>query len=134
MINFRRKPLTIVMYHYVRDLKRSRYPEIKGLSNDEFSEQISYIQRYYEVISGKQLIDAIVLGKDLPSNPLLLTFDDGYIDHFTEVFPVLDREKISGCFFPPAKCILGNDTLDVNKIHFILAIRILSSQVLQSLL
>jgi len=33
----------------------------------------------------------------------------------------VDKEKISGCFFPPAKCILTNSVLDVNKIHFILA-------------
>jgi len=32
--------LTIVMYHYVRELKHSRYPEIKGLAIDDFKEQI----------------------------------------------------------------------------------------------
>jgi hypothetical protein len=31
------------------------------------------------------------------------------------------KENLSGCFFPPAKCILENKVLDVNKIHFILA-------------
>ena len=32
--------LTIVMYHYVRDLKNSRYPDIKGLDVSLFKEQI----------------------------------------------------------------------------------------------
>lgn len=66
-------------------------------------------------------MDAIASGSELPPQSFLLTFDDAYIDHFTEVFPVLDKEKLSGCFFPPAKCILENRVLDVNKIHFILA-------------
>ncbi len=113
--------LTIVMYHYVRELKHSRYPEIKGLTVDGFKEQIAYIKKHYTVISGTELMDAIVEGATLPPRPLLLTFDDGYIDHFTEVFPVLDREKLPGLFFPPAKCILEHKVLDVNKIHFVLA-------------
>ena len=109
------------MYHYVRDIRLSRYPEIKGLAKDDFREQISYILKHYTVISGTQLMDAIVEGATLPPRPLMLTFDDGYIDHFTEVFPVLDREKLPGLFFPPAKCILEQKVLDVNKIHFVLA-------------
>lgn len=113
--------LTIVMYHYVRNLRYSRYPEIKGLSKDDFEEQIQYIKKHYNVISGPELMDAIVGGYPLPPRPIILTFDDGYIDHFTEVFPIIDRENITGCFFPPAKCILEHKVLDVNKIHFVLA-------------
>ena len=109
------------MYHYVRELKHSRYPEIKGLTIDDFKEQIAYVKKYYNPISAYDLMDAVESGSDLPPQPLLLTFDDAYIDHFTEVFPVLDKEKLSGCFFPPAKCILENLVLNVNKIHFILA-------------
>jgi peptidoglycan/xylan/chitin deacetylase (PgdA/CDA1 family) len=113
--------LTIVMYHYVRELKHSRYPAIKGLVIDHFKEQIAYQKKYYNPISAYDLMDAIESGSELPPKPLLLTFDDAYIDHFTNVFPVLDKEKLSGCFFPPAKCIVENRVLDVNKIHFILA-------------
>ncbi len=113
--------LTIVMYHYVRDLRYSRYPEIKGLSKDDFEQQIQYIKEHHNVISGQELMNSIVKGVSLPPRPLMLTFDDGYIDHFTEVFPILDRENLPGCFFPPAKCILEHEVLDVNKIHFVLA-------------
>ena len=31
--------LTIVMYHYVRDLAGSRYPEIKGRTIEEFESE-----------------------------------------------------------------------------------------------
>lgn len=113
--------LSIVMYHYVRQLKRSRYPEIKGLDSELFKGQIAYIKKHYNPVTAYDVMDAVVTGAKLPPRALLLTFDDAYIDHFTEVFPVLDKEGISGCFFPPAKCILENRLLDVNKIHFILA-------------
>lgn len=113
--------LTIVMYHYVRELTHSRYPEIKGLEIESFKDQISYIKEYYNPISAYDLMDAVEFGAALPPQPILLTFDDAYIDHFAVVFPILNRENISGCFFPSAKCILESCVLDVNKIHFILA-------------
>lgn len=52
---------------------------------------------------------------------MLLTFDDGYIDHYTNVFPILKEHKIQGSFFMPGRTIAENTLLDVNKIHFILA-------------
>ena len=113
--------LTIVMYHYVRQLKNSLFPEINGLETELFKEQVAFIKKYYNVISAYELMDAIQFGSSLPPNAILLSFDDGFIDHFTQVFPVLDKEKIPGCFFPSAKPIVENKVLDVNKIHFIIA-------------
>jgi peptidoglycan/xylan/chitin deacetylase (PgdA/CDA1 family) len=113
--------LTVVMYHYVRRLAESRYPEIKGLDRESFIQQLEYIRRFYTPVTGQQVIDAVRGAVQLPTNAILLTFDDGYLDHFMTVFPILMREKISGVFFPPARCILENRVLDVNKIHYILA-------------
>ena len=115
--------LSIITYHYVREIRHSRFPDIKGLETEKFREQIAYIKKHYNVISGDELLAAAEANslETLPPSALLLTFDDGYLDHFTQVFPTLSREKVSGCFFPPAKCILENQILDVNKIHFILA-------------
>jgi peptidoglycan/xylan/chitin deacetylase (PgdA/CDA1 family) len=115
------KLVTIVMYHYVRELKYSRYPKIKGLDTSLFKEQISYINKNYNVISAYELMHAVESNYNLPERSLLLTFDDAYIDHFTDVFPVLDKYKLPAAFFPPAKCILEHQVLDVNKIHFILS-------------
>jgi peptidoglycan/xylan/chitin deacetylase (PgdA/CDA1 family) len=113
--------ITIIMYHYVRELEHSRFPEIKGLSTEQFEEQIAYLTKHYHIISGHDLLNTLRSEVALPPRAALLTFDDGYSDHFTQVFPILHRVGVSGCFFPPAKCILENRVLDVNKIHFILA-------------
>lgn len=113
--------VTIVMYHYVRDLKNSRYSEIKGLDVSLFKEQINYFKKYYNVITMEALIEAIKKNTSLPPKSLLLTFDDGYIDHYTCVFPILVDNGIQGSFYPPVKAITDQKVLDVNKIHFILA-------------
>jgi peptidoglycan/xylan/chitin deacetylase (PgdA/CDA1 family) len=116
------RPITIVMYHYVRDLERSRFPAIKGLSVERFCRQLDYIQTCYTPITVEDMLEALSFPeKDLPPNPILLTFDDGYSDHFASVFPLLDERGIQGCFFPPAQAVLEHKVLDVNKIQFVLA-------------
>jgi peptidoglycan/xylan/chitin deacetylase (PgdA/CDA1 family) len=116
------RPVTIVMYHYVRDLKRSRFPAIKGLSVERFLRQLDYIQTNYTPIKVEDLLESLERrGEDLPPNPILLTFDDGYSDHFANAFPHMDARGIQGCFFPSAKAILEHTVLDVNKIQFVLA-------------
>ena len=50
--------LYIAMYHYVRDLKHSRYPEIKGLDISLFREQIKFFKENFHVVSMEQVIEA----------------------------------------------------------------------------
>jgi len=113
--------LTIVMYHYVRDLKRSRFPRIKGLEIELFRQQLQYLRRHYAPVTMEQVIAATQCAQSLPANPVLLTFDDGYADHFQFVLPVLEEMGIQGSFFPPARACLENRVLDVNKVHYVLA-------------
>ncbi len=118
----RNRKVTIVMYHYVRDLEHSRFREIKGLSLERFRRQLDYIQAHYTPITVEKLLAALrSRDQDLPTDAILLTFDDGYADHFTNVFPLLEARGIQGCFFPPAQALLEHRVLDVNKIHFVLA-------------
>jgi peptidoglycan/xylan/chitin deacetylase (PgdA/CDA1 family) len=116
-----KKKVSIIMYHYVRDLQHSRYPEIKGLNSTLFKEQIKYLKKHYYFITMEMLIDSIDNNSSLPEKSVLLTFDDGYKDHFNYVFPLLNEYKIQGSFFPSSQAITGHTVLDVNKIHFILA-------------
>ena len=53
--------------------------------------------------------------------PIIITFDDGYKDHFQYVYPLLKERGIQGSFFPPKSAIQDNQILDVNSIHYILA-------------
>lgn len=113
--------VTVVMYHYVRDLNNSRFPEIKGCDVKLFKEQVGYIKKHYNPVTVEEVIDAYENGRHLPDKAILLTFDDAYADHFTYAFPILEHEHIQGVFFPPVKAVTEHTVLDVNKVHFILA-------------
>jgi peptidoglycan/xylan/chitin deacetylase (PgdA/CDA1 family) len=119
-------------------LESSDFSAIKGLSLARFRRQLDYIQSNYIPITVEDLLEALVSpANTLPQNPILLTFDDGYSDHFTNVLPLLEAKGIRGCFFPSAQAVLEHKVLDVNKIQFVLAsvpdVADLLDQVLSSL-
>jgi len=113
--------LTIVTYHYVRPLNRSRYPAIKGLDLALFDEQLDFFQRHYHPVSMEDVVGALDGEHDLPRRAVLLTFDDGYLDHYTYVFPRLADRGFAGAFYAPSQVVLERRLLDVNRIHYILA-------------
>ncbi len=110
------------MYHYVRDPEKTKYPGIKARRIKEFENQLEYIKSNYYVLSPAEFISVIKDKTKLPRNSALLTFDDGYIDHYVNVFPLLERYKLKAYFGPVVKSSLDGKVLDVNKIHFILSV------------
>ena len=114
--------LNIVMYHYVREIEGSAYPNIKGLDIAGFKRQLDYFSINFSMITAEQLLSfAIGEEKKLPLNACLLTFDDGFKDHIQYVLPELKLRNLQGSFFPPARPIIKKEILDVHAIHFILA-------------
>lgn len=115
--------LTVVMYHYIKDFKNSRFPNLKGLDIEQFREQIDFLQKNFNIITMEEVLREIKNKNyfGLPENAALLTFDDGYVDHYTNVFPILKNRGIQGSFFVSAKPLVENKVLDVNKIHYLLA-------------
>lgn len=50
--------LYIIMYHYVRDLKNSRYPNIKGLDYELFKQQIAFLKEHFTIVAMEDVIEA----------------------------------------------------------------------------
>lgn len=67
-----RKLFISIMYHYIRDLKHSRYPEIKGLDIELFRKQIDYFKANFHVVTMEQVIEAVDSKKPLPEKSVLL--------------------------------------------------------------
>jgi peptidoglycan/xylan/chitin deacetylase (PgdA/CDA1 family) len=108
------------MYHYVRDIKKSKFPNLKALDIKDFEKQISYFRDKFNILNQDSFLEIINKNKVPKKKSILLTFDDGYIDHYKYVFPTLNKNNISGIFYPPVQAIKNNKVLDVNKVHFLL--------------
>ena len=115
----RKNSVNIVAYHYIREIKKSKFPNLKGIEYNLFKKQIKFYKEKFNIISVDDLIEILNKKRKYKKPCLLLTFDDGYKDHYKYVFPLLVKEKIKGCFYPPVDILKGK-VLDVNKIHFIL--------------
>lgn len=116
-----RERVTIIMYHYVRPIAESRYPGIKGLELELFKEQLDFLQSRFKFVNCADVRNALHQGQGLSENAVLLTFDDGYADHYQYVFPQLKKRGITGFFSMPGRILAERRLLDVNKIHFLLA-------------
>ena len=113
--------MKIIMYHYIKNFSNTEFSRLKGLDLEQFKFQIKYLKSKYEILNPIDIHEIIAKKKELKSNYCWLTFDDGYIDHYQNVIPVLEENKLKASFFPPVKSTLQNTILDVNKIHLILA-------------
>ena len=113
--------LTIVMYHYVRPIRESEFPGIKGLELEGFNRQLDFLEENYSIVTTEQVIAAVTKDKKLPKHACWLTFDDGYKDHYIYVLPELIERNLSAAFFPPRVVIEEDKLLDVNALHHILS-------------
>ena len=112
--------ISIISYHYVRYVKRSKYPNLKALEFDKFKNQIQYLRTRFNILRCDDFHE-ILLTKKIPRKPsILLTFDDGYNDHFEYVYPYLKKYKLNGFFYLVLDTLTNNKVLNVNKIQFIL--------------
>lgn len=98
----RRVHVPILMYHYVSELPPNA-DDLRvnlTLSPRLFESHLQYFQaNNYTTISLQEMHDALLYGEPLPPKPVILTFDDGYLDHYTIVFPLLKQYGFTGTFF-----------------------------------
>jgi peptidoglycan/xylan/chitin deacetylase (PgdA/CDA1 family) len=111
-----------VMYHYVRDSAATPFPLIRSLEPALFARQLDWLQEHYAIVGLAALERAFASEASLPPNAALLTFDDGFVDHYDAVFPELRRRGLTGVFFVSGStCGPDPRLLAVHKTQFLLA-------------
>ena len=113
---------TIVFYHYVRDVERTPFPGIKALSVSGFAAQLDWLQSRFDVLDGLTFERAVLAGSRFDRPTALLTFDDGFVDHYEHVFPLLRSRGLGGIFFVVGSALSNPPVLaNVHKTHFLLS-------------
>ena len=106
------------MYHYVRN-NNSEYPNFKNLTIDQFRRQIDFFYNTYGFISKEDFIHSIE-NKISIKKGVILTFDDGFKDHYHNVLPILEEKKAWGFFYTPTGHYKDKKILNVHRIHHLL--------------
>jgi len=92
----------ILMYHYLSEPPpgADAYRLDLSVTPDRFAEHLDRIQTEgYTAISLYQLLANLTHGAPLPAKPVVLTFDDGYRDSYTNAFPLLKTYGMTATFF-----------------------------------
>jgi peptidoglycan/xylan/chitin deacetylase (PgdA/CDA1 family) len=101
---FSRNRLRVLAYHDIID------PNI-------FEQQLLWLKSEYNIIDVPSLKAHLLQKKKLPSNPLLITLDDGDRSVYTHGLPVLKKHQISCCLFIVTELIGTNKDFWWNTIR-----------------
>jgi len=88
----------VFMYHHMKpSLKGIKDGVTKALSvsTQTFDDQMKYlVDNGYKTIKAEDLVEAIINNKELDKKTIVLTFDDGYEDIYTEAFPIAKKYNV----------------------------------------
>lgn len=93
--------LTVLTYHRVFPFEPDSPWDIETISAtpESFRRQMEYVRRYCTTITSEQLRAWKAGRQELPPNPVIITFDDGYRDNHDVALPVLQEAGLVGEFF-----------------------------------
>jgi hypothetical protein len=91
-----RRNVPVLMYHSVSDNQQWLWGNL-SCPVSVFEDHVSaLVSSGFTSISLQDLYDHMEHGAPLPPNPVVLTFDDGYLDNWVYAFPILKRYGCKG--------------------------------------
>jgi peptidoglycan/xylan/chitin deacetylase (PgdA/CDA1 family) len=96
--------IPVLCYHNIK--KNSSKEDAYTISEDHFNEQMQFLYKNnFYTVSPDQLYQHLTFGTALPSNPIMISFDDSHEEHFSIAKPILDKYGFKGVFFLMTICI-----------------------------
>lgn len=88
----------ILMYHSISNEEQKS--NILSLDKKAFISQMEYLSGHsYKIVPLKTLVQAMRQGKKIAHNWVVLTFDDGFRDFYTNAYPVLKTRQFNAAMF-----------------------------------
>jgi peptidoglycan/xylan/chitin deacetylase (PgdA/CDA1 family) len=95
--------IPILMYHSISAASELRHPYFHTTTSpSRFAEQMQFLSdNGYSTIRLSQAMNLATQCQPKGSRPVVITFDDGFRDFYTEAFPVLERHRFTANMFLP---------------------------------
>lgn len=96
--------IPVLMYHYIRDYNnpKDKVGTNLSVSLEKFEEQLKWLKDHnYQTVDFDDLndFDQKTLTQTSYSKLIILTFDDGYLDTYTDAFPLLKKYGFTATFY-----------------------------------
>lgn len=99
----------IIMYHQVK----SKCLGKDVISPSEFENDLKYLtNNNYHTVTMNDLIEYVYNDGELPENPIIISFDDGYLSTYKYVFPLIKQYNVKIVL-----SIVGKSTDDFTRVH-----------------
>lgn len=91
-----KKGLLCLMYHHIGYLPPADWQYVFTITPERFNQQLDkLIAQDFTPLHCRDLL----AGQNLPQQPLLITFDDGTLDTYQNLFPILQKRKVKVIVF-----------------------------------
>lgn len=88
--------IPVLMYHSISTIPGNSL----GVPVKQFTEEMEWLNRQnYHSLSLEEFYQALVNNAPVPEKPILLTFDDGYLDNYSSAWPILRHYGFRATFF-----------------------------------
>ena len=95
-----RKGLLCLMYHHIGQADPADGQFAFTISPQRLEQQLDVLRRHgFTPVGLDALARAAQTGRKTPSRPVLLTFDDGHLDNYTQLFPLLQKHQVPALIF-----------------------------------
>jgi peptidoglycan/xylan/chitin deacetylase (PgdA/CDA1 family) len=99
---------------------------------ETFRVHMKQLAKNWHVVTLKSLVSAVESGATIPKRTVAVTFDDGWIDNYTEALPILKETGIPGSIFVATGYIGTGDLFWTDKIQIATSQLTKSSQLTQA--
>ena len=88
--------IPVLNYHQINDTEKNALT----VNTEQFEAKMKYLsENGYTAITPADMLDAWENGTQLPEKPVIITFDDGYLDNYNHAFPVLEKYQLKATIF-----------------------------------
>ncbi len=93
--------VVILMYHSVMDHPERELSTLGGIvhSTEIFREQMRMLAREYHPVTMNDVVCFVKGERELPSQAVVVTFDDGYADNYEVAMPILNEVGVPAIFY-----------------------------------
>ena len=111
----------ILLYHHI-GLPSSQAASTYYVAPEDFEIQMKALSDWgYTSISISQLVEAILHSARLPNRPVVITFDDGDLDVFTNAYPLMQKYGFTGVMYIVANFLYADGYLGLDQIQELVA-------------
>ena len=107
--------IPVICYHSINKDPSGKSPII--ISPEKFRQHLKAIKdNGYTTLTMTQFNDYILGDKPIPEKSVLLTFDDGYMDNYTNAFPILKEFNMNATIFVISSYLDGKEYMSPSNV------------------